>query len=114
MAKPILLPSDPVHQVWFVTNDRDSPEGYYVGASTRNKAKAIGANDMGCDYNDVMTSKIKGRMATTEGVLCLWEAQCFLCGSPYLAMHDPMEVPPACDSCCKTRPGTKQLNGNNL
>ena len=103
-----------MNQIWFVTTDAVSPEGYYIAAPTKGRAKAIGANEIGRDFTSVRAEKIEGQQTELEGVIGTWDAQCFLCGRVFRTVHSPMEVPPACDSCRKARPGTAQLQGNNL
>jgi hypothetical protein len=103
-----------VYQVWFVTTASSITEGYYVGAQSREKAQALGANEFGCDFIAVQVDKVEGQESVVDGVLRVWDAQCFLCGDIFRTVHSPLIVPPTCDSCRKTRPGTRQLHGNNL
>lgn len=103
-----------MNQIWFVTTEAHSPEGYYVGAATDGKAKAFGANEFGCDFTAVKVECITGQQTAQEGIIPVWQMNCFLCGADFSTTHDPMEVPPACDSCRAERGEEAKLDGNNL
>lgn len=58
-----------MNKVWFCKEHPDDYEGYYIGHSDRNKAKALAANELGCDFTSVRMELIKGAETEVEGIL---------------------------------------------